>query len=185
MKRTLWGAFLLAAASAGCSDSFPSEVVVVVQSDLSVPTDADALQFSLIAGSFAPNPNGAGSLTVAAFLTGDFPVSQAVTADRMTTAFSMTVQLLHGLANGTQAPTIVVSRTVTDIRFGPQQSMMLQLPLLRRCACQGTTCPLPGDPECDNIVQPPLQPLDPAVAPSSSFLNPPTIALPPPETGAH
>jgi hypothetical protein len=46
--------------------------------------------------------------------------------------------------------------------------MMLVLPMNRACACQGTSCPSPGDPECDNIDQPALQPFDSAVAPPSS-----------------
>jgi len=48
---------------------------------------------------------------------------------------------------------------------------MLLLPMNRACACQGTSCPSPGDPECDNIEQPTLEPFDPAVAPPSSMLG--------------
>ena len=97
----------------------------------------------------------------------------------------MTVQLLHGLADVSNIPSIVVSRTITDIRVSPQKTMMLVLPMLRQCACQGTTCPAPGDPDCDNLTQPALQLLDPAIAPASSFTNLGTIAIPPPPVGNH
>jgi hypothetical protein len=46
--------------------------------------------------------------------------------------------------------------------------MMLELQMLRACACSGSTCPSPGNPACDNIDQPPLVPFDPAVAPKST-----------------
>ena len=87
----------------------------------------------------------------------------------MTTTFSITVRLFKGLTS--PSPALVISRTVTDIRFVPGQTMMLVLPMNRACACQGTSCPSPGNPECDNIDQPTLQPFDPAVAPPSSMLG--------------
>ena len=39
--------------------------------------------------------------------------------------------------------------------------MMLVLPMNRACACQGTSCPSPGNPECDDMTNPALQPFDP------------------------
>jgi len=66
---------------------------------------------------------------------------------------------------------LVVSRTVTDIRFVADRSMMLVLPMNRECACVGTTCPSAGNPHCDNLDAPTLQPFDPEVAPPSSTMN--------------
>jgi len=79
------------------------------------------------------------------------------------------VRLFKGLT--TASPFLVVSRTVTDIRFVPDKSMMLVLSMNRECACQGTSCPSSGNPACDSIDQPKLQPFDPAIAPPSSMIN--------------
>ena len=103
---------------------------------------------------------------------GLFPLSVGFTSSGATPNFSITVQLLHGL-NQFGAPNIVVSRTVTDIRFTDQKMMMLVLPLLRVCACDGTSCPSTDNPDCDSFRTPVLQPLDPAVArPSATMVAP-------------
>jgi hypothetical protein len=172
--------------SFACSDPIPpTEVVVVMQSDLSVPIDTDGVQFSVIGGPFAPDPTSRGANTTATVLTDDFPVSVRVIDDRSASSFSATAQLLKGLRDGTVVPSIVVSRTITDVPFSAQQTMMLVLPMPRRCACQGSTCPTPGDPECDNVAQPTLQPFDPAVAPPNSFTRLGSIGLPAPAIGNH
>jgi hypothetical protein len=185
MKPALWGALLLAAGSAGCSDPPPQpEVALVLQSDLSIPIDADGVQVAVIGGPFAPDPTGRDASITAALLSGEFPVSLRVIEDRPESTFSTTVQLLQGLDGGAAQPSIVLSRTVTDIPFSAQKTMLV-LPLLRRCACQGTTCPTPGDPDCDNIDQPVLQPFDPMIAPPSSFAILGSTGLPEPPIGNH
>jgi hypothetical protein len=150
---------------AGCRHDV-TEVALVVQSDLAVPADVDAMDVASIAGPFAPPPNGF-------FNNGQnlapFPLSVGFESGGTTNTFSVTVRLFKGLTS--PSPAVVVSRTVTDIRFVPEQTMMLVLPMNRACACQGTSCPSPGDPECDNIDQPTLQPFDSAVAPPSSTLG--------------
>jgi hypothetical protein len=181
MTRALWCALLLIA---GCGDPAPTEVVVVLQSDLSIPADTDGTLISVVAGPYAPDPNSPEGINTSAVLLEGFPISAKFSAGQ-TTGFSMTVELLGNLTTGTVMPSIVVRRTVTDIRFSPQRTMMLPLPMLRRCACQGTTCPAPGDPDCDNIDLPTLQAFDPAVAPASSFGTLPAIEIPPPATGNH
>ena len=35
--------------------------------------------------------------------------------------------------------------------------------MMRACACQGTSCPGPGNPDCDELHAPALQPFDLAV----------------------
>jgi hypothetical protein len=150
---------------AGCRQDV-TEVALVVQSDLAVPADVDAVDVASIAGPFAPPANGF-------FVTGQnltpFPLSVGFESGGMTNLFSVTVRLFKGATS--PSPAVVLSRTVTAIRFVPEQTMMLVLPMNRACACQGTSCPGPGDPECDNIDEPALQPFDSAVAPPSSTLG--------------
>jgi len=158
------------AALAGCHDPL-TQVVVVFQSDLDVPTETDGLGIFASEGPFAPDSNAASVNSGAPLLGSHFPLSIGVDSAGATQTFSMTVQLFQGFASSQGTPPlIVVNRTVTDIRFVDQQTMMLVLPLLRACACQGTSCPSPGDPQCDNIDRPPLQPFNDAVAPPSTMM---------------
>jgi hypothetical protein len=48
---------------------------------------------------------------------------------------------------------------------------MVVLPLLRVCKCDGTSCPNPGNPDCDNIARPAVLPFDPEVAPPSTMMS--------------
>lgn len=159
---------MLAAATpmlAGCHDDF-TQVALVVQSDLQVPADVDAMDVAAVPGSFAPPVNqffGSGAI-------GPFPLSVGFESGGSTPNFSITVRLFRATAALGQ-PLLVVSRTVTDIRFVADRSMMLVLPMNRECACVGTTCPSAGNPNCDNLDDPTLQPFDPAVAPPSSTMN--------------
>jgi len=150
---------------AGCHDEL-TQVVMVVESDLSVPSDVDGMDVFTIEGPFAPpvgpffNPSGQ-SLP-------PFPLSVGFQSGGATRSFSAVVRLVRGAFT---SPTLVVSRAVTDVRFVDQQTMMLVFPLMRACACQGTSCPSPGNPECDNMDNPELSPFDPAVAPPSTMMG--------------
>ena len=55
---------------------------------------------------------------------------------------------------------ILVRRNVRDVAFVEGQQLMFVMPMLAKCACQGTTCPGPGDPDCDDLSAPALAPLD-------------------------
>ena len=154
---------LLPLLPAGCRHDI-TEVALVVQSDLQVPSDVEVADVAYVVGPFAPQVNPFFGGTGQALA--PFPLSVGFESDGMTTTFSITVRLFKGLTS--PSPALVVSRTVTDIRFVHGQTMMLVLPMNRACACQGTSCPSPGNPECDNIDQPTLQPFDAAVAPPSS-----------------
>jgi hypothetical protein len=151
---------------AGCRHDI-TEVALVVESDLDVPADVEEMDVAYVVGPFAPQ--------VSPFFGGNgqpiapFPLSVGFESDGMTASFSITVRLFKAVTS--PSPALVISRTVTDIRFVAGQTMMLVLPMKRACACQGTSCPSPGNPECDNIDQPVLQPFDPAVAPPSSTLG--------------
>ena len=158
---SLLAAFLLA----GCHEPL-TQVVLVVQSDLSPPTEVDGMDVAAIEGPYAPqvNPffNGSG------IPLGPFPFSVGFTSMGKTDSFSIVVRLFRGTTQVVN-PSIVVSRTVTDIHFVDQQTEMFVLPMLKACACQGSTCPSPGtNPDCDNLVNPAVVPFDPAVAPPSS-----------------
>jgi hypothetical protein len=155
---------LLSPALAGCRDSL-SQVVVVLQSDLVVPTDADGIQTVVVGGPVAPSSTDFGAFFGSGQLTSGFPLSFGVNSGGETSSFSFTVQLLDGFFTG--QPLIVVNRSVTDVRFVEEQTMMVVIPLLRACACQGTSCPSPGNPMCDAVDRPALVPFDPAVAPPS------------------
>jgi hypothetical protein len=150
---------------AGCQEDL-TQVVLVVQSDLSVPNDVDGMDVATIEGPFAPpvSPffNGFGQTLP------PFPLSVGFQSGGATRSFSAVVRLVRGALT---SPTLVSSRTVTDVRFVDQQTMMLLFPMTRACACQGTSCPSPGNPECDNIHNPELLPFDPAVAPASTMMG--------------
>jgi hypothetical protein len=165
-RRTLPGV-LFPLLFAGCGRDL-TEVVVVVQSDLTVPVEVDGADVAAVQGPFAPLVNqffqGSGVALP------PFPLSFGFLSGGGTDNFSIVVRLFRGTNLGVN-PTLVVSRTVTDIRFVDEKTMMLVLPMRRACACQGTTCPSPGNPECDNIDRPELQPFDPAVAPPSTMMG--------------
>ena len=151
---------------AGCHEDL-TQVVLVVQSDLSVPSDVDGMDVSAIEGPFAPpvDPffNQFGRTLP------PFPLSVGFQSGGATRSFSAVVRLIRGAFSST--PTLVVSRTVTDVHFVDQQTVMLLFPMTRACACQGTSCPGPGNPECDNMDNPELFPFDPAVAPPSTMMG--------------
>jgi len=171
LARVIPGLVLLAAV-AGCTES-ATEVVVVLQSDLVVPTDVDGIRFDMNAGAVAPSGQP-GSFTTLTGAAEPFPLSivfrpqeTTETFPVATATFSLRVQLQRGVVDGPSLE-IVVTRAITDIRFIDEQRMMLVVPLLRACACTGTSCPNPGNPDCDDIQSPTLQLFDPAVAPPSS-----------------
>jgi len=151
---------------AGCHDEL-TQVVLVVQSDLSVPSDVDGMDVSAIEGPYAPNPNP--FFNQFGQTLPPFPLSVGFQSGGATASFSAVVRLMRGTFSST--PVLVMSRTVTDVRFVDQQTMMLLFPMNRACACQGTSCPDPGDPECDNMDNPELLPFDPAVAPPSTMMG--------------
>jgi hypothetical protein len=156
----LLAAFLLA----GCHDPL-TQVVLVIQSDLKPPTEVDGMDVAAIQGPYAPQVQPFFNNT--GIPLGQFPLSVGFTSGN-TDSFSITIRLFRGTTQSVN-PTIVVSRTVTDIHFVDQQTKMFVLPMLKACACQGSTCPTPGsNPDCDNLDNPPVVPFDPAVAPPSS-----------------
>jgi hypothetical protein len=148
----------LLALLAGCHDPI-TEVLLVVTSDLAIPTDVDFASISAVPGSSA----GVGDVRGPMFgvPVGQFPISMGVQASQ-TEVFSARVQLFLS-ANPIA---VVVSRNVTAVRFVHGEVRMLVVPMKRACACQGTSCPLPGtNPDCDDLESPQTVPLDPKIAP--------------------
>lgn len=160
---------LLLSVLAGCRDDL-TQVVVVIQSDLVVPTETDSIQTLVVDGPLPPDSGGFNGFPGSGPLVSGFPLSFGVKTDGQTASFSFSVQLTKGFNSGS-APLIVVKRTFTDVRFVDEQTLMLVVSLPRACACQGTSCPAPGDPQCDGIDQPMLQPFDPTIAPPSGMLG--------------
>jgi len=150
---------------AGCHDEL-TQVVLVVQSDLTVPGDVDGMDIGAIEGPFAPpvNPffNGFGQTLP------PFPLSVGFQSGGATKSFSAVVRLVRGAFS---TPTLVMIRAITDVRFVDQQTMMVVFPMNRACVCQGTSCPSPGNPECDDLDNPEVLPFDPAVAPPSTMMG--------------
>ncbi|HEY7376599.1 MAG TPA: hypothetical protein VIF57_30850 [Polyangia bacterium] len=166
---TVAAALLVAVSLAGCHDD-PTEVVLVIESDLIIPGDIDGLDVTATSGPFAPSvPSvfvGSGGLL------GRFPQSIGFISYGGTATFSFVLRLFHGLFQ-TQQPTLIMSRAVTDVRFVDQRTLMLVLQMPSACACMGSTCPTPeSDPRCANIQTPALVPFDPLVAPPSSMMAP-------------
>lgn len=170
----LTGALLLSLALAGCRDEL-TQVVLVVQSDLVIPTQVDGMDISAVEGPFEPPVNrffsGSGFLP-------QFPLSIGFQSGGATHSFSVVVRLFVGVNQSTTAQ-LVMSRAAIDVRFVDEKTMMLVFPMRSSCACDGTTCPSVGNPECDNMDNPELLPFDPAVAPPSTDLGPAaSIGLP-------
>jgi len=154
----------------GCRDDL-SEVVLVVDSDLIVPTEVEGFDLAIAPGPIAP-PLG---LTFFVPPISGFPLSVGFVSQSETTSFSFVVRLFANVAM--MPPEIVVSRTVSDVRFVSGETVMLRLTLPRVCACHGTSCPLPGNPACDNLSNPRLEPFDPDKAPPSTMMTYPVMVF--------
>lgn len=154
---------LALAFAAGCNDL--TQVVLVVESDLEAPEDVDGFDLIFTPGPIAPVPGqffGSNQLQ-------DFPLSVGFESQSVTASFSIVARLFKFSQAATEH-LLVVTRTVSDVRFVDGETRMLVLTLPRACACEGTSCPLPGNPACDNLINPTLQAFDPNVAPPSTNL---------------
>ena len=148
--------------AAGCHDQ-PTQVVLVVNSDVLVPSEVNSFGVTVAAGPFEPPLPARSSVHAAARHVSDAAGNRVARRDAEL--------LVRGPVPARRSQSgnslIVVSKTVTDMRFVAEQTRMLLLELPRSCACQGTSCPLPGDPVCDKITNPALVPFDPALAPAT------------------
>src|SRR5262245_5870426 len=93
--RGSWSVPLLSLLSVvtGCREDL-TQVVVVLQSDLVVPTEADGIQTRVTDGPFAPDQSGFGpGFFGGGLLTSGFPLSFGVNTGGQSSTFSFNVQL--------------------------------------------------------------------------------------------
>jgi hypothetical protein len=154
--RTLVGVGLLALA--GCHSPV-TEVVVVVDTDLSTPSEANTLQLQITSADANATQvfGGAGQSTLPIFpaTIGLLPGPGAPVPFTVTATLSLTNPQ-------TRSPQIVAVRKASDVQFVHGQTRALVLTLLRACACKGTNCPAPTSTSpCGDLVTPTLTPFDP------------------------
>lgn len=161
---------LLSLVATACNEPL-TQVVVAVTSDLSVPAEVDGVMMFHQPGDQAPAAFAAGLGGSIA----SFPVSATFYSGHEYPTFSISVQLTQIVITGQR---VVVGRKATGIRFVDGETRMLVLAMPRACACAGTTCPNPEDqPECASLADPPLEPLDPALAPRAGAGGAPPVAI--------
>jgi hypothetical protein len=163
----LLGASLLATL-AGCHASV-TEVVVVVDTNLSLPAEADTFELEIRSSVLnenhffgsSPPPDG-GVLARGALPT--FPATIGIVPhdDGAYVPFGVTAVLLRTPAGASQ-PSIVVERSATGVQFVRGQTRMLFLSLTRACMCAGTNCPTTA--ACGDLTSPTLSAFDPAHLP--------------------
>lgn len=164
------GAVLALLLAMGCTEL--TEVVLVVESDLDVPADVDGFDLTVISGSIPPTAGPIFNFSTIP----DFPLSVGFVSEGTTTNFSFVARLSKFNFSAPE-PLLVVSRTVSDVRFVEGEVRMLVLTMPRVCACEGTSCPLPGNPACSNLTSPMLQAFDPDVAPPSTMMTQPGMPV--------
>lgn len=137
-------------ALAACGENLPqTQVRLVVETDLGVPDPITLLNVN----TKGQSPD---TLTVSS---PRFPFLVAVRPDARARRFSLSVILSSHPSND-----VLVVRDLGDVAFVQDAARMLKVPVLAKCACHGTSCPPPGDPDCDPIVAPQLMPLDETTA---------------------
>jgi hypothetical protein len=152
---------LAAAASCGGPDDYPTVVTVIVESDLAVPNPVAWLGVRMTVG--------VASLASAPFLVTPGPIvpqSLVFSTAGSVASFNVDVQLLRADPNGDPSVPgpILVDRSLFDVGTVLGEQRMIMLPLLAKCACQGTACPAPGTPDCDSLDAPASVPLDRSAA---------------------
>lgn len=141
--------------AAGCHDPV-TEVVVVVDTNLAVPTDFELLTLEISPASqhIQRESYDLGSPNAPAFPLTLGLVPGGVPGDE---PFDVTAALLHREGSST---TIVVQRKATGVRFVKGATRALTLFFPSACACHGTNCPNPALSECNDLVAPTLPPFD-------------------------
>ena len=156
-------------ALAGCHASV-TEVVVVVDTDLSLPAQAETFELEVKSPRVgttqvfgAPVRVADGGPTVANGALPRFPATIGLVPrdDRGYEPFDVTATLLHTAPGGPSE--IVVQRSATGVEFVRGETRTLFLSLLQACACAGTSCPAAG--ACGDLTSPTLSPFDPGHLP--------------------
>ena len=141
-----------ALAVAGCGAPVgPTEMRIVIQSDLGAPDPIHGL-FLTLKGSTSPswswNPRS-------------LPFLLAVTPDAQRRPFSISVHLSSAPADPDD---LLLVRNLRDVSFVRGEVRMLVLSMPGKCACHGTSCPSPGDPDCETLIAPATTPIDDVTA---------------------
>jgi hypothetical protein len=155
----------------GCHDP-STEVVIVVDTDLSLPAQANVLEIDVTnqngvteAFSYGVGPGGAPFGLPLATLPGTLGV---VPGEGQSGPFSV-MAALSVSDPATFATARIVQRTVSGISFVHGEKRAVFISLLRACVCQGTSCPDPRTaPECADVNNPTLTVFDPAHLPRLS-----------------
>jgi hypothetical protein len=158
----------------GCHDPI-TEVVVVVDTDLSLPAQANILQLDVTSQNGQVNRPfvygaGMGGAPPGAGLPGPplptFPATLGlVPGNGQGGPFSVTATLFA--ADPPKfVPARVVQRKVSGISFVHGEKRVVFISLLRACVCQGTSCPDPRTASaCADVTNPPLTVFDPGHLP--------------------
>ena len=150
-----WPALLMAAACGlfACEEA-PTEIVLVVDSDLRAPEEISSLQIIITPSLFPP-----GSGLFAPLGREPFGVSFPATLGLVPADDSQELVGVSVVAMTLQGE-VAVGRAAREVRFVRGETRMLRLFLARACACMGTSCPSPGTPGCEDLVAPQLPPFD-------------------------
>jgi hypothetical protein len=128
----------------------PTEIVVVVDSDLQPGVDFDLIRFVMFNnGSFRSELASATTL----------PATLGVVPPEFgrQPQFNMTVEVTKGVDVNFN-PKTIVSRGISDVRFVPDKQRAVLVEIWRECLCNGTNCP--GGPKCSDIIAPVLLDFD-------------------------
>ncbi len=138
--------------ASGCHDPV-TEILLVVDSDLAVPTEIDGLTINGAGAPIQVDLTTAGAVlpaTLGLLPTGDNPPPFMVSAQ------------------ATRQGQVVASRHATGVHFVHGQRRALLLSLLRGCACLAPPCADNTDPLCADLDNPVLPVLDPGHLPTVS-----------------
>jgi hypothetical protein len=124
----------------------PTEVVVVVDSDMQAGIDFDTVRFVMLSG---------GSFRAELASATAVPATLGVVPLEFDSRprFDITIEVTKGFDfNGNPVP--VVTRRVSNIPFVADEQLALLVEIWRECACRGTNCR--SDPPCNDILAPTL-----------------------------
>jgi hypothetical protein len=151
----------LVASAGGCGTSDPTEIVVVVESDIAVPDAVDTISVQYAVGDGLPLANQFPQ-GYEACISG-LPLAFAFHPSPGVDVFGVSVELLK--EEPPVGALLVAVRSLTGVRFVPGRQLMYSLSISGTCACQGTQCPNAQLPECGDVADPELGPYDAAQAP--------------------
>jgi len=148
-RRRSWSsrscAVILALASVspliGCE---PTEVVLVVDTDEPPISTFDVINFQISAADFSPPFQSSAGLD-------RLPVTLGVTTGRAM-AFDVSVTMLRGV--GGMTAMTHNTRNALNVPFTNDDERVLFIPLFQKCACTGTNCLNPSDPDCLDLTAP-------------------------------